>query len=318
MKRKRRKIRWGRLLFLLLVLTGLVWGLVKAFSYAYQALPPLPELPALPAPQAKPVKTTTSPYADKAGKRINLLLLGLDNGDHGQPAAVDAMLLLSLNQDDNSLNMLTIPRNTMVTLPGKQGVEELSQAYAYGGPEMVMRSAEHLLQIPIEHYAVADCRALVRLVDLLGGVELYVEQNMNYEDAFSGFSIRLNRGYQQLDGNKAAQYARYRSDELGDLARLQRQQILLTALSEQLFRISVIPKLPDLWQGLGECLITDLDATTGLKMLACVRGRTFSQMRLEVLPGQPALLKGQSYWQPDQLKMKSLIEEMFYTGNVKK
>lgn len=317
MKRTRRKIRWGRLLFLLLLLTGLVWGLVKVLSYAYQALPPLPSLPTMPAPQQKIVKTT-SPYADKAGKRINLLLLGLDNGDHGQPAAVDAMLLLSLNQDDNSLNMLTIPRDTMVMLPGKQGIEQLSQAYSYGGPEMVMRSAEHLLQVPIEHYAVVDCRGFVRLVDLLGGVEVYVEQNMNYEDAFSGLSIHLNRGYQHLDGSKAAQYARYRSDELGELARLQRQQILLTALSDQLFQIAVIPKLPDIWQGIGECLITDLDVTVAMKMLACVRGRTFSQMRLEVLPGQPALLNGQSYWQPDQLQLKSLIEEMFYANNVKK
>ena len=76
----------------------------------------------------------------------------------------------------------------------------------------------------------------MKAVDILGGVDLYVERNMNYDDPFANLSIHLTKGYQHLDGQKAGQYGRFRYDELGDIGGVQRQQRFLKALSDEMFR----------------------------------------------------------------------------------
>ncbi len=311
-RRKRRKVRWGRLLLLLLIMAGMVWGVVRGAAYAVQSFTP-------PAPPPKIVKPV-SPYADKAGKRITLLLIGVDDSTNQSSVAkgqADALMLLSINPEDNSVNLLSIPRDTMVTLPGRQGVERLGQAYVYGGAELTMRTIEHALQVPIAYHAALSCQDFAQLVDLIGGVEIYVDQNMNYEDAYSDLKIHLNRGYQHLDGLQAGQYVKYRSDEMGDIGRMQRQQIFMKALAEQVFQLEIVTRLPDLWNHAGEYLKTDLTPSVAFKLLTALRSDSLSKMRVELLPGQAVSLEGQWYWKADEEHARQVVNELFYANNGK-
>lgn len=309
LRRTKRKVRWGRLLFLLLLLGGMIWGAVRGVAYAVQSFTP-------PPPPPKVVKPA-SPYADKAGKRINVLLIGIDDPQDGAAGQADAVALLSINPEDHSLNVLSIPRDTMVALPGRQGVERLGQAYAFGGDELMVRTVEHALQVPIMHHATVDARDFAQLVNLIGGVEIYVDQNMKYEDPYANFTIQLNRGYQHLNGEQAGQYVRYRSDDLGDLGRVQRQQLFLRAAAEQVLRFETLSRLPDLWKQAGQLVRTDLGTADGLHAIAALRGDSLAKLRIELLPGQPTTLNGQSYWQPDATRLQHVTEELFYANNGK-
>ena len=165
---KPRKLRWGRvvllLLLLLLFLAGLVRGGIWLWSQAaptsqavvepVQAAQPAPALePAVAAP-AKPL------YAKPqvATSRLNVLLLGVDDGEYGiadAPKRSDTMILANIDPATGIVTLVSLPRDTQVLLPGRKEAEKLGHAYAYGGPALTVKAVEDLLQIPVNYYVSA-------------------------------------------------------------------------------------------------------------------------------------------------------------------
>ena len=82
------------------------------------------------------------------------------------------------------------------------------------------------------------------LIDVLGGIDVYVEEDMDYDDEASGLSIHLKQGYQHLDGDAAQKYLRFKDEKLGDVGRIQRRQRFIKALYEKVLQLETIPKLP--------------------------------------------------------------------------
>ena len=224
--RKKRKLRWGRLVFVLLVLavllTGAFWGTV----WIYDNFINPPKVDVVGASD----KITQN---EKLNKRINILLLGIDDGDSDaapdEPKRTDAMMLASFDPGDNKVALLSLPRDTKVQIPGRAGWDKLNAAYAYGGVMMAKQTVANLLQVPIHYYVLVDWRAFIDVIDLIGGVDLYVEKDMYYEDPYADLVIDIKHGYQHLDGKRAGEYVRFRKDELGDIGRVQRQQKFMKA-----------------------------------------------------------------------------------------
>jgi hypothetical protein len=80
----------------------------------------------------------------------------------------------------------------------------------------------------------------------LGGVDVFVPETMNYQDQYGGLSINLAPGWQNLNGEQAEQFSRFREQGIGDLPRVQRQQALITSLLQRLNSPTVLSKLPQL------------------------------------------------------------------------
>ena len=173
--RKKRKLRWGRLVFVLLVLavllTGAFWGTV----WIYDNFINPPKVDVVGASD----KITQN---EKLNKRINILLLGIDDGDSDaapdEPKRTDAMMLASFDPGDNKVALLSLPRDTKVQIPGRAGWDKLNAAYAYGGVMMAKQTVANLLQVLIHYYVLVDWRAFIDVIDLIGGVDLYVEKDM--------------------------------------------------------------------------------------------------------------------------------------------
>ena len=242
--RKKRKLRWGRLVFVLLVLavllTGAFWGTV----WIYDNFINPPKVDVVGASD----KITQN---EKLNKRINILLLGIDDGDSDaapdEPKRTDAMMLASFDPGDNKVALLSLPRDTKVQIPGRAGWDKLNAAYAYGGVMMAKQTVANLLQVPIHYYVLVDWRAFIDVIDLIGGVDLYVEKDMYYEDPYADLVIDIKHGYQHLDGKRAGEYVRFRKDELGDIGRVQRQQKFMKAAAAQIFNIDTVTKIPALF-----------------------------------------------------------------------
>lgn len=296
----KRKIRWVRVLFFLMIcclLLGAV-GYGAYTAYSYLAVKPV-------------VQTTTKdPQMEALQQRTNILLLGLDEVDNenpGSPRRSDTIMVLSINPTDKSVKLVSIPRDTRVMIPGYKGYDKVNHAYAYGGTMLATRTVETLLDMPIHYHVVIDWQAFIKVVDLLGGVDLYVEHDMDYEDPWANLKIHLKKGYQHLDGEQAGEYVRFRKDELGDIGRVQRQQKFMKAMSAQALQVGTILKLPDLVRTVNQYIQTDLNVLTMVKIVNSIKGINHGELVAEMVPGNFATMNGLSYWIPDKEQLKIML-----------
>jgi LCP family protein required for cell wall assembly len=312
--RARRKIRWSRVFLVLAVLAVFLTAFAGAALYAYLNLFDTAAPASSPAPPAG--KT-----ADEAlAKRVNILILGVDEGDSetpGAPKRSDTMIVASIDPRDGTVNMLSIPRDTRVAIPGRSGYDKITHAYAYGGAALATRTVEAFLGVPINYYVAVDWQGFISVVDILGGVDMYVEQDMNYDDPYAALSIHLKKGYQHLDGEKAGQYIRFRHDELGDIGRVHRQQRFLKAMSDEMLQVGTLLKLPALTATLRQYVASDMPPLTMLKLANTLKGFKDGGLKAELLPGGFATIDGLSYWVADKEGTKALVQSLFSAGGAK-
>ncbi|MBP2662780.1 MAG: tagU [Firmicutes bacterium] len=304
--KRRRRIRWDRIFILLVMLLIAVVALAGATVYAYLNMVRPPAVQVVKSKE-RPPETLTN--------RVNILLLGVDDTDKELPGDTarrsDTMMVASISPENGTINLLSLPRDTKVNIPGRKGYDKINHAYAYGGVQLAQRTVEQFLQIPINYYVVINWQAFIKVIDTLGGVDLYVEHDMNYQDPYAELDIDITKGYQHLDGKKAGQYVRFRSDELGDIGRVQRQQRFLKALAKETMQVSTIFKVPALVNTLDQYVETDMSAMTMIKVGNSLKSFDSNNLMSEMLPGDFATIDGLSYWLPDKEQTQQLVQTMF-------
>ncbi len=306
-RRKRRKLRWGRLIIVLLVLglfvAGLFWGSVWLYDHIIS--PPQNNIAAADENIRK---------NEKLNERINVLLLGIDDGDseaaESEPKRTDAIILLSFDPKQNQVSVLSIPRDTKVILPGHKDPDKINAAFAYGGAVMAKQTVANLLRVPIHYYCLADWRGFIDVVNLIGGVDIYVDKDMYYEDPYANLVIDIKHGYQHMDGETAGKYVRFRKDELGDIGRVQRQQKFLKAAAEQMFSVQNVTKISNLLATLDKYIHTDLNTLTMLKAANSFKLFGDDKMRSCMLYGKFDDSSGVSYWYADEEAVNKSLEEL--------
>ena len=307
-RRKKRRLRWGRVFALLVVLavlmTTMFWGAVWAYTHLVNV------------PEANTAAATDKIGKDeKLNRRINVLLLGIDDGDSeaakSEPKRTDAIVVLSFDPEDHKISMVSIPRDTMVRLPGHRGYDKINAAYAYGGVAMAKQTVANLLRIPIHYYALVNWQGFIEVMDIIGGVDLYVDKDMHYEDPYADLVIDIKHGYQHLDGKKSGQYVRFRADELGDIGRVQRQQKFLKALGLQMFSVHNITKIPSIVSTVDKYVETDMTTVTALKAVRSFNILSDNKIRSGMLYGDfydaPS---GTSYWLAKRADIEKSLKEV--------
>ncbi|HBR29978.1 MAG TPA: hypothetical protein DD789_11150 [Firmicutes bacterium] len=169
---------------------------------------------------------------------LNVLLLGVDEpnldaqGELELPRT-DTMLFLAVRPDQGRVGLFSIPRDSLVEIPGF-GMERINMAHVYGGYDLTKDLVEKIMEMPVDRYLMLNFQSFEEIVDLVGGVEVTVDKRMLYEDQAAGLRIDLQPGRQTLKGDQALGYVRYRRDPLGDITRTQRQQQFMAALVHKL------------------------------------------------------------------------------------
>lgn len=309
LERRRRKIRWDRVFLVLLLMLLTIVALTGATVYAYLNIMNSPVTTAA-KPKERPPEMLTN--------RVNILLLGVDDKDLENPGdntrRSDTMMVASISPQDGTVSLLSLPRDTKVNIPGHKGYDKLNHAYAYGGAHLAQAAVEQFLQIPIHYYVVIDWQAFIKVIDTLGGVDLYVENDMHYRDPYADLDIEISKGYQHLDGEKSGQYVRFRSDELGDIGRVQRQQRFLKALAKEVMQVSTIFKVPAIVSTINQYVETDMSAMTMIKVVNSLKSFSSSNLTAEMVPGNFATIDGLSYWVPEQEQTQQLVQSLFMTA----
>jgi LCP family protein required for cell wall assembly len=188
--------------------------------------------------------------------------------------------------------------------------DKINHAFRYGGAELARQTVADFLRVPVDCHIVLDPQGFVRIVDILGGINIYVENDMDYEDPYQDLYIHIKRGYQKLDGKTAMQYVRFRNDDLGDIGRMLRQQRFLKVFLDQLFSYSGLLKLPYLKPVIEEVVSTDLVAPTVFKMFRSFRSYGKEAVRFERLQGEPTTIDDISYLQTDPTEVKAMLDAL--------
>ncbi|MGA0199223.1 MAG: LCP family protein, partial [Prochlorotrichaceae cyanobacterium] len=234
-------------------------------------------------------------------------------GYHAQVNALngltDVMLLLRFDPLQEDLKVLSIPRDTRTFVPNL-GMTKINAANVQGGPPLTAQVVSELLgDVGIDRYAILNVQGVEKLIDALGGVDLYVPKDMYYQDDSQHLYINLKAGQQRLNGNQALQFLRFRHDSYGDIGRIQRQQLLLRALQEQALNPRTIAKLPDITKVIRSYVDTNLSMDELLALLGFASKTERGNVDMLMLPGDFSTAEyDASYWLPDYPGIDQLIQ----------
>lgn len=195
------------------------------------------------------------PPAWDGASRVNILVIGLDYRDWeaglGAPRS-DTMILLTIDPVAKTAGMLSIPRDMWVNIPGF-GYSRINTAYSSGegsrlpggGPELARKTVEQFIGVPIQFYAQIDFHTFVEFIDLIGGIEVYNDEELRLDPVGEGKDkIRMTCcGLRPMNGEKALAYVRYRKGDEGDVARARRQQKAILAIRNKVLSPENFPVL---------------------------------------------------------------------------
>ena len=140
----------------------------------------------------------------------NILLLGVDsNGPNTLPFSgvrSDTIIILNIDNHSKSVNAVSIPRDSKVYIADGHGIQKINSAYAIGGIELTKKTIEETLGIKIHNYIVINSDGVKKLIDTIGGVPIYIDGRMDYDDYSAGLHIHLRKGNHVLTGEEAEGY----------------------------------------------------------------------------------------------------------------
>ncbi len=228
----------------------------------------------------------------------------------------DTMMLVRFDPTTGKTTLLSIPRDTRTWVEGR-GLVKINEANYDGGPALSATSISELLGgVGIDRYVRINVQGIEKLIDALGGVTVQVPQDMKYQDDSQHLYINLKAGTQHLNGSQALQFVRFRYDHLGDIGRIQRQQMFLRALMEQTLTPATLTKLPKIISIIRSHIDTNLSIEE-LLALANFAGQTDrAKTQMLLLPGrfsEPEEFEA-SYWIPNYNGIDTIVAEHFDFG----
>ncbi len=225
----------------------------------------------------------------------------------------DVMLLVKFDPETKKIVMLSIPRDTRTEIEG-YGVKKINSANVEGGPALTAKTVSNLLGgAGIDRYVRINVLGVAKLIDALGGVNVYVPKDMKYQDDSQHLYINLKAGKQHLNGEQTLQLLRFRHDELGDIGRIQRQQMVMRALMDQTLNPATVAQLPKVLDVVKDHIDTNLTVEELVALLGFGVRTNRSNMQMLMLPGRFSE-KGEydaSYWLPSKNAIAKLMAQHF-------
>ena len=247
--------------------------------------------------------------------KMNILLMGLDEGK----TRSDTIMLACLDKKAKTAKIISIPRDTRVKVNGRSIKINSTMGYK-SRVELMVSKVKELTGIPINYYAAVDFAGFIEIINILGGVDYDVPYDMNYDDPYQNLSIHFKKGMQHLDGQAAHDYVRFRQNNygtppgnyaLGDPGRIEAQQAFLKELVRQKLKFRYIIKAPSLAKSVSKYLETNVDISKALTYIGTLKKALDNGFETYMLPGEPQMIGGGSYYICNTKKTKELVAQEF-------
>lgn len=240
--------------------------------------------------------------------KVNILVIGVDKDG----SRSDVNMVVSADPDEKTINLLSIPRDTKVTLNNGKTSKINSCIGRENGDELLIEKVREITGMPIHHFCKLNFAAVRNIVDILGGVEFDVPIDMDYDDPYQDLHIHIKKGKQVIYGEDAEGLLRFRSGYANaDLGRINTQQEFLKEMLKQKLSAKYIIKSPSIISEINKNLETNMSALYMLKYALMFRDGDKVEFNTYTLPGAPKTIGGASYYIVNESETASLIEEEF-------
>ena len=249
---------------------------------------------------------------DPKEDNISILFIGVDDSEAraGSSSLADALVLATFNKEENSINLLSIPRDSYVDVPYQLEKDKITHVHAKAGLDETVDTVEDLLDIPVDYYARLDFEAFVKVVDTLGGVEFdvpYYMEESNSQDVKG--TIVLQPGEQLLTGEEALAVARTRKYD-NDLHRGQRQMELLETILKKTMSVSNITKYDNLIDDISDHLTTNMPFNEMISLHSYVTSGGGLQLEKKQLEGSNLIKENIYYYELDEESVEEIQSDL--------
>ncbi|MBB6453644.1 LCP family protein required for cell wall assembly [Salirhabdus euzebyi] len=189
---------------------------------------------------------------------LNILLMGVDERESDSGRA-DTLIILSLNPNTDSMQMISIPRDTYTEIVGHGTEDKINHSFTFGGADMTVATVEKFANIDLDYYVKINMEGLSDLVDAVGGITVdnpidWVESGAAYEKGF-----HYKKGEIELNGPEALGFARMRKqDPEGDVGRNLRQRLVINAIIDKGASVGSVTRIDDILDALGTNVSTNM------------------------------------------------------------
>jgi LCP family protein required for cell wall assembly len=180
-------------------------------------------------PDATPLPEVSVEPVGRNGGMYTFLVLGMDDGNGN----TDTMMVATLNTETHKLNVVSIPRDTLVNVSWP--TKKANSLFANVGIDGTITKLADILGYEVDFYVIVDLKAFSALVDAVDGVDFDVPVSMNYDDPSQNLSIHISKGMHHMNGKDAIGVVRFRSGYASaDIGRIATQQKFLMSAASQI------------------------------------------------------------------------------------
>ncbi|WP_227394318.1 LCP family protein [Jeotgalibacillus aurantiacus] len=248
---------------------------------------------------------------------VSVLFLGLDEskaredmpGFENGMARSDVMILATLNNEEKTVKLTSIPRDTLAYIDEVGYEDKINHAHAFGGPRASMESVEDLLGVPVDYYVRLNFYAFMDVVDALGGVEVEVPFTMYEQDSSDqANAIVLEEGRQTLKGEEALAFVRSRHQD-SDIARGERQQEVMEAILSEMKSVTSISSYANVIDAIGDNLKTNMRFSEMREFISYATNSNLS-VDTHTLQGEGVMLDGTFFYQVSDEELANVQEDL--------
>ncbi|ASS73901.1 hypothetical protein CIG75_02195 [Tumebacillus algifaecis] len=239
---------------------------------------------------------------------VNVLLIGVDRDPDSTEELrklgmnTDTLIVAHLDPTQKQATLLSIPRDTRVQLP--TGMEKINAAYAVGGMDRLKQTVKELTGLGIDRYVMIDFKGFAQAIDAVGGVEFEVDKPLFDPEG----TVQLQPGKQVLNGKQALTAVRFRHEQMGDIARVERQQRFVEAYLSKIQSTSVVDWMNSL-RKMSASMRTDMSISEMGRLATTLQGEEASFVT-HTVPGTFLEVYGISYWKADPEKLREIVSQM--------
>ena len=295
-KSRRRIMTWILLPFLIILISGATYAtllLEKAESKVEESYE-----------EIRPEKIKPNPKTEN----ISILFMGVDDSssrNYNDSARTDALVLATFNEEDKSIKMTSIPRDSYVYQPLRDTYDKITHAHAYDGVKGTVETVENLFEIDVDYYVKMNFYAFIDVVNALGGIDYDVPFNITEKDAEDkNNAIFIPEGQQELTGEQALALARTRKYD-SDLERGKRQQEILKAIVKKSTSVGSIAKYGDVIDALGDNLKTNLTFDEMKSFIGYMSGTNLNIQSMDI-KGEDDYMNQVYYYKIDEASLEEI------------
>jgi len=321
-KNRNKKKPMKKIVISLFVAALLIFG--GAFAYTFWQVGKVNTVKISDTDEDLGINTDAVPESEAASGITNIAFFGIDARNTEEPSRSDSIMIISIDTKNKKIKMSSVMRDTYVTMKG-HGQTKINHAYAYGGPQLAIRTLNENFDLNVRDYVTVDFFNLEKIINSLGGVTIDVASDevdeinkyMNETAAIEKKSVTriTSSGSQNLNGMQAVAYTRIRYLKGDDFKRTERQRTVLTAMLTKI-QTAGVTKFPSIVSDLLPLTQTSMNSmdiiSLGTKVVAS-KSTTLEQARFPSDGNWAAqTISGVSYLVANMQTMTEQIHKFIY------